>query len=126
MKVPLRVVAAIMWSTVLMVGCDKYLAITGRVTDGAGAALDGVQITLTRPSGGVPAQETSSSDGAFRIGGTYGFGSGPRLLSAAKPGFRELRIEVEPAPNYSCESTLRTDAEARESTASCITVVAKP
>ena len=62
---------------------DDAAKVTGRVTDGSGAALPGVTVTLT-PAGGAPLSVVTDGVGQFL---SPSLGAGLYTIAFALPGF---------------------------------------
>jgi len=75
----------------VLVGCDGYTAVHGRVRDESGAPIAGATVIFAPKGSAHPKQVTSSLDGTYKVGSTHApFRHVPLTLVVTKEGYKSV------------------------------------
>jgi len=104
-----------------LVGCDAYMRLDVTVRDRSGVGLKDAAVRVTIAKDGRELwREVTADHGSVQVGSTYGFRSGPRLLTVDKDHYKTFSAAFDPRPEYTCEILLRSEAEVESSSGSCV------
>ena len=107
-------------SPLAFVACDAWMTLDVTVRDRSGVGLKDAAVRMAIAEGGRElSREVTSDHGSVQVGSTYGFGSGPRLLSVDKDHYKTFSASLDPRRGYTCEILLRSEAEVESSSGRC-------
>ena len=112
------IILAVAWP---LVACDAYMKLDVTVRDRSGVGLKDAAVRVAIAKYGRELwREVTADHGSVQVGSTYGFRSGPRLLTVDKDHYKTFSAAFDPRPEYTCEILLRSEAEVESSSGNCV------